>query len=111
MQKDVQISENLFIQDLESGYSYVNFHRRTEDIHDPETGEVTGFAFVAGEQYRIQNPTTYDRIVDAVVKEKYPDGADQAALRKGISDNTNEDFLVFNAFVEAIKKVCKDEGI
>ena len=111
MQKDVQISENLFIQDLGSGFSYINFYRRTEDIHDPETGEVTGFAFVAGEQYRIQNPATYDRIVDSVVKEKYPDGSDQAAIRKGILDNTNKYFVVFNAFVESIKKACKDEGI
>ena len=111
MQKDVQLSENLFIQDLETGFSYVNFDRRIEEIKDPETGEVAGTVPVAGSQYRIANPATYDRIVDAVVRENFPDGADQAALRKGIVDSENADFVAFNLFVESIKQKCKDEGI
>lgn len=58
MQKDVQISENSFVQDLGSGYSYINFDRRIEDVTDPETGEVTGTVPVAGKQYRILNPAS-----------------------------------------------------
>ncbi|MGV8136495.1 MAG: hypothetical protein AB2L20_14900 [Mangrovibacterium sp.] len=111
MQKDVQLSENAFIQDLWTGFSYVNFDRRIEDVTDPETGEVTGTVPVAGSQYRVKNPANYDRIVDSVVKENYPDGADQAALRKGIVDAENVEFVAFNNFVESIKQKCKDEGI
>ena len=111
MQKDVQISDDLFIQDLGTGFSYVNFDRRTEEVKDPETGEVNGTVCIAGLQCRIQNPATYNRIVDSVVSQKYPDGSDQAALRKGIIDSENSDFVAFNAFVESIKQKCKDEGI
>lgn len=111
MQKDVQLSENLFIQDLGTDFSYVNFDRRIEEVKDPETSEVVGTVPVAGFQYRIGNPASYDRIVDAVVRENFPDGADQAALRKGIVDAENSDFVAFNSFVESIKQKCRDEGI
>jgi hypothetical protein len=110
MQKDVQLSENLFIQDLGTGFSYVNFDRRIEDVKDMETDEVSGTVTVAGSQYRIPNPASYDRIVDAVVCENFPDGADQAALRKGIIDSENADFVAFNAFVESTKQKCRNEG-
>lgn len=111
MQRNVQIAEDVFIEDLGTGFSYVNFDRSIEEVKDPETGEVTGTVPVAGSQYRIANPATYDRIVDAVVCENFPCGADQAALRKGIIDSENADFVAFNAFVESIKQKCRDEGI
>lgn len=111
MQKDVQLSENLFIQDLGTGFSYVNFDRRIEELKDPETGETIGTVPVTGSQYRVTNPAGYDRIIDAVVRENFPDGADQAALRKGIVDAENVEFVAFNNFVESIKQKCKDEGI
>lgn len=110
MQKDVQLNEDVFIQDLGSGYSYVNFDRRIEDITDPETGEVTE-TVIAGEQYRVKNPATYEKIVDQVTKQVYPDGQDQSALRKGIRDANDPDYIAFDAFVENIKQKCKDEGI
>jgi len=111
MQKNVHLSENVFIQDLGSGFSYVNFDRTIEDITDQTTGHVTGTIPVAGMQYRIENPATYDRIVDTVIKENFPDGSDQAALRKGIINAENADFIAFNTFVEQIKFKCKNEGL
>jgi len=111
MQKNVQLSEDVFIQDLRSGFSYINFDRTIENIKDPVTEEITGTVPVAKEQYRIENPATYDRIVDAVIKENFPAGSDQAALRKGIIDSENTDFVAFNAFVESIKLKCKNEGL
>lgn len=110
MQKDVQLSENVFIQDLGTGFSYINFDRRIDDVTDLETGEVVGTVPVAGSQYRVPNPASYDRIIDAVVRENFPDGADQAALRKGIVDAENADFVAFNSFVESIKQKCRNEG-
>ena len=104
MQRNVQISENVFIQDLGSGYSYVNFNRKKEIIEN----EVF---IIAEQQYRVKNPATYSNIVNSVVKENYPDGADEAALRKGIINSVDVDFLNFNSFVEHIKQMCKDEGI
>ena len=104
MQKNVQINEDSFIQDLGSGYSLVNFDRKKETVEEREV-------ITAGEQYRVKNPATYGNIVNAVVLENYPDGAAEASMRKGIIDNADADFVAFNAFVESIKEKCKNEGI
>jgi hypothetical protein len=110
MQKNVQINEDKFIQDLGTGSSLVNFDRKKELI--PATGDSPEHEVItAGEQYRINNPINYSTVVDKVVKENYKDGADDAALRKGIIDGSDPDFIAFNAFVELIKSKCRNEGI
>jgi len=110
MQKNVQISENVFVQDLGTGFSYVNFCR-TAVVPDnaPEDEEV--LEYYAEEQYRVPNPADYPTIVNTVVKENYPHGADEAALRKGIVNAQDADFVEFNNFVEQVKLKCKNEGI
>jgi hypothetical protein len=110
MQRNVQISENVFIKDLGTGYSYVNFYRSVVvPDNAPEEEEVV--EYYAQEQYRVKNPANYPAIVNAVVQENYPHGADQAALRKGIANPEDADFVSFNAFVEQVKQECKNEGI
>ena len=104
MQKNVQLAENVFIHDLGTGFSLVNFDRTTTVENDKE---VT----IASEQYRVRNPADYGAIVNAVVKENYKHGADEAALRKGILSATDPDFIAFNNFVESIKSKCRNEGI
>ena len=104
MQKNVQLAENVFIHDLGTGFSLVNFDRETVVDNDKEI-------IVAGEQYRVKNPANYGTIVNAVVKENYKHGADEAALRKGILNADDPDFIEFNNFVETIKLKCRNEGI
>lgn len=108
MQRNVQISENIFIQDLGTGFSYVNFCRSAVVPEDAPEGVVE---YYAEEQYKVPNPSDYGTIVNSVVKENYPMGADEAALRKGIINPEDADFLEFNAFVEQVKLKCKNEGI
>jgi hypothetical protein len=104
MQEHVQIQENSFIQDLGTGFSYINFDRYIKDVD----GEGVVYAT---EQYKVQNPATYETIVDQVVQVKFCDGRSQAAIRKGIINAQDVDFIEFNSFVEAIKQKCKDEGV
>ena len=104
MQKNVIIARNIFIEDLCTGYSLVNFDRTVSVENDNEV-------IVAGEQYRVKNPVNYGSIVNAVVKENYSNGADEAALRKGILNADDPDFVAFNDFVELVKLKCKNEGI
>lgn len=108
MQKNVQISENKFIEDLGTGFSYINFDRETKQI---ETESGTTEVIITAEQYLVKNPTTRDRIIDTVVKENYADGRNEAALRKGILNVNDPDFVSFNNFVEMIKQKCTNEGI
>ena len=104
MQKNVQINEDKFIQDLGTGFSLVNFDRKKETVDNVVT-------ITAGEQYRVKNPATYSSIVNSVVKETYKDGADEAALRKGILNSYDNDFIEFNNFVELVKQKCRNEVI
>ena len=110
MQKNVQISADVFIEDLGTGFSYVNFDRRTEQVTDPQSEE-TRSVIIAAEQYRVKNPIASSRIIDTVIRANYYDGEDVAALRKGIVDANNPDFIAFNEFVEGIKVKCATEGI
>ena len=108
MQKNVVIPENRFIEDLGTGWSYVNFDREEKQVTD-DTGTKT--IIVAGEQYRVRNPATKDRIIDMVISENYTDGRNEAALRKGILNASDPDYMAFNAFAEMVKTKCSNEGI
>ncbi len=108
MQKNVVIPQNRFIEDLGSGFTYVNLYREEIQIED-ELGVKT--VIVAGEQYKVRNPATKDRIINIVISENYADGKSEAALRKGIIDKNNPDFVSFNEFAEAIKAICHIEGV
>ena len=108
MQKNVQINADVFIEDLGTGHSYVNFDRQTEQVTDPQSKE-TKSVIIAAEQYRVKNPATRDRIIDLVMQYNFPDGKNEAALRKGIISLTDPDFVAFNAFAEALKVKCANE--
>lgn len=110
MQKNVQISADVFIEDLGTGFSYVNLDRRTEEVTDPQSEE-TRSVIIAAEQYRVKNPTTRDRIIDTVMQENFVDGKSDAALRKGIISRTDPDFVEFNTFAEALKVKCANEVV
>lgn len=110
MQKNVQISTDVFIEDLGTGSSYVNFDRRTEEVTEPQSEE-TRSVIIASEQYRVKNPATMERIINAVMQENFPDGANEAALRKGIVDRTDPDFVAFNTFAETLKTKCANEVV
>jgi len=110
MQKNVQINADVFIEDLGTGHSYVNFDRRVEAVTDEQTGQSHN-VIVTDEQYRVKNPATRDRIIDTVMQYNFPDGKNEAALRKGIISRTDPDFLAFNAFAEALKVKCANEVV
>lgn len=59
MQKDVTIAKNQLIEDLGTGKSYVNLFRREEQTEN-------GIQVIAGEQYLLSNPVTFESILAAV---------------------------------------------
>ena len=102
-----------FIQDLGSGYS--NVHMDIKEIEVSEDYEESGKhlkrtvkKFSANVQ-RVQNPVTYERTVDSAIREEFPDGEDAAALRKGVLDPNDKDFVRLNGFAEMVKTMFKNE--
>ena len=52
---------------------------------------------------------TRDEVIKRIVTNKYPDGAENAILRKGIKDPLNTEYLEYYDFVESIKFATKED--
>ena len=87
------------IQDLGTGHSLVHLN--------VESDEELYSALVV----RVEHPVTRDRVIAAFIRAEFTDDAREAALRKGIADNTDPDYLAFNAYSEAVKGWCTEAGI
>ena len=87
------------IQDLGTGYSLVHLNVESD-------GELYS-ALVA----RVDHPVTRDRVIAAFIRVEFSDDAREAALRKGIADKTDADYVAFNKYSEDVKKWCTDAGI
>lgn len=107
MQKNVVIEQRKLVQDLGTGKSYINLFVKEEPVNDDELG--VSIQIVAGQQLTLDHPVTRDRIINLAVRENYPDGASEAAIRKGIVDKNDPDFVSFNKFVESIKRQVDEE--
>lgn len=95
------------MQDLGTGKSYINLFVEEKPVDDEELG--VSIQIIAGQQLTLGHPVTRDRIINLAVRENYPDGASEAAIRKGIVDPHDPDFLSLNEFVESIKRQVDEE--
>ena len=80
---------------------------KEEAVYDEELG--VSIQIVAVQQLTLERPVTRDRIINLAVSENYPDGASEAAIRKGIVDKNDPDFISFNNFVDNIKGQIDEE--
>ena len=98
------------ILDLGSGFSnvHLNIHEIMVTEHDEESGKDKQVRKWQADVQRVQNPVTYDKTVDAAIHDEFPNGADEAALRKGILDPRDKDFVKLNEFAEFVKRSYKE---
>ncbi len=71
--------------------------------------EVDGETRYDYEQVILKGKPTYDSIVAAIVRDRYSMDAEMAIQRKGIADNSNQEFVDYNNFVEDVKNRVKLE--
>ena len=88
------------IQDLGTGHSLVHLNVKQEA--DNEYSAIV---------VRIEHPVTRDRVIAGFIRAEFNDDAREAALRKGIADNTDSDYLALNAYSEDVKGWCTEAGI
>ena len=88
------------IQDLGTGHSLVHLNAKQEADNQ-----------VSALVVRVEHPITRDRVIAAFIRAEFTDDAREAALRKGIADNTNPDYLAFNKYSEDVKKWCTESCI
>ena len=51
---------------------------------------------------------TYDTVVSEIIKEKYSYDFREAAIRKGVANPLDEDYIEFNNFAEQTKVMVKE---
>ena len=88
------------IQDLGTGHSLV--HLNVQEEADNQFSALV---------VRVEHPVTRDKVIAAFIRAEFDDNAREAALRKGIADKTDADYLAFNQYSEDIKKWCTEAGI
>lgn len=71
--------------------------------------EVDGESRYDYEQVILKGKPTYESAVAAIVRDRYTVDAEMAIQRKGISDNSNQEFVEYNAFVESVKAMVKQD--
>lgn len=96
----------------------LTFDSIPETIQDLGTGHSLVYLNVEsdGEQFsalavRVEHPVTRYRVIAAFIRAEFSDDAREAALRKGIADKTDDDYLAFNKYSEDVKKWCTEAGI
>ena len=107
MQKNVVIQDRRLVHDLGTGRAYINLFVTEEEVEDVEGNMVE--QIVAGQQLTLDEPITRARIINLAVHNNYPDGASEAAIRKGIIDPHDPDFVAFNNFVKHVKQQIDEE--
>lgn len=71
--------------------------------------EVDGETRYDYEQVILKGKPNYESTVTAIVRENYTVDAEMAIQRKGIADNSNQEFVDYNAFVESVKAMVKED--
>ena len=107
MEKQIFIERPVTILDLGTGFS--NVHLNIADVINDNADDNT--SKFSADVIRIENPATSDRIISAIIKEQFSYDFREAALRKGIENNNDPDYVAFNTFAEGVKRMVSDAGI
>lgn len=107
MEKQIFVERPVTILDLGTGFS--NIHLNVADVINDNADDNT--SKYSADVIRIENPATRDRIISAIIKEQFSYDFREAALRKGIENNTDPDYIAFNTFAEEVKTMCTESCI
>lgn len=85
------------------GHSLYSFN------HDIKEVEKEGQIHYEFDRHLFEHIPTDADVINRIVTEAYPCGAESAVQRKGIIDNNNPEFVEYNNFVENTKAKVREE--
>lgn len=88
------------IENIGNGNYFFNYNIE-EYIED----DITKYKY---DQIELQSYPNYDNIVSEIIKNKFSYDFREAAIRKGVSNPNDKDFIEFNSFAEEIKQFIKN---
>lgn len=111
MEKQIFNERPETILDLGTGNSNVHLNITEVDIPEMGTDGLINTIKYQADVIRIENPATRGRIISAIIKDRFTTDFREAALRKGIEDKTDSDYILFNNYAESVKDMCTASGI
>ena len=111
MEKQVFNERPETVLDLGTGNSNVCLNITEVDIPEMGPDGLIDTIKYQADVIRIENPATRDRIISAIIKDRFTTDFREAALRKGIEDKTDSDYVLFNNYAESVKDMCTASGI
>ncbi|MGL5683575.1 MAG: hypothetical protein ACRDDZ_11085 [Marinifilaceae bacterium] len=94
---DIQIQP---IEELGNDQFYYNREIDRQTLQD-ERGDVSLYSC---KRYLCDGVPSYESIVNQIVSYHYPNGEENALLRKGVMNPQNNEFINYNTFVEDVKQ-------
>ncbi len=100
------------ILDLGTGYSNVHLNAvETVEATIDMDGKSKDQTIWMADVIRVANPPHRDAIISAIIRDRFTDDFREAALRKGILDQKDSDYVSFNSYAEDAKKMVADAGV
>jgi len=100
------------VLDLGTGNS--NVHLNIAEVDIPEMGPdglLVNTTKYQADVVRVEHPVTRDRVVSAIIRDRFTSDFREAALRKGIENKDDSDYVLFNDYAESAKAMCTESGI
>lgn len=111
MEKQVFNERPETVLDLGTGNSNVHLNITEVDVPEMSPHGLINTIKYQADVIRIENPATRDRIISEIIKDRFTTDFREAALRKGIEDKTDSDYVLFNNYAESVKDMCTASGI
>ena len=112
MERQTFIERPDVVLDLGSGNS--NVHLNVTEVDMPEMGpdgSLVNITKYQADVVRVSNPVTRDKVIAAIIKNRFTDDFREAALRKGILNPNDSDYILFNDYAESIKNMCASSDL
>ena len=88
------------IENIGNGNYFFNY-----DIEEYIEDDITKYKY---HQIELQSYPNYDNIVSEIIRNRFSYDFREAAIRKGIINQNDSDFILFNSFAEETKQYIKN---
>lgn len=112
MERQTFIERPDVVLDLGTGNSNVHLNiAEVEMVESGPDGFLAGVVRYQADVVRVTNPVTRDKVISAIIRDRFTEDFREAALRKGIADPSDSDYMLFNGYAESVKNMCSASGI
>lgn len=99
------------IEKLNEQDSLVNLNISQREVQSGLDDKTSELRWLVGIQVRVNGKVNLNSVVNQMISDKFTQDEREAAIRKGILDNTDHDYVAFNNYAEYCKQICRENGL